>query len=153
MQQRKTFTPPKNTIMKMKRFGLLLTLAATLTYAQGLTEIRKVNGFDRLMVDGKPIVLLSGELHNSTSSTSASLDAAMCATKAMGLNSLIVSVAWGQIEPSEDTFDFSCVDNILAASEKYEMPLTLIWFGTWKNGESSYPPVWVKTRLRSILPR
>ena len=144
MQQRKTFTPPKNTIMKMKRFGLLLTLAATLTYAQGLTEIRKVNGFDRLMVDGKPIVLLSGELHNSTSSTSASLDAAMCATKAMGLNSLIVSVAWEQIEPSEDTFDFSCVDNILAASEKYEMPLTLIWFGTWKNGESSYPPVWVK---------
>ncbi|MGM9679655.1 MAG: beta-galactosidase [Bacteroidaceae bacterium] len=108
--------------MKMKRFGLLLTLAATLTYAQGLTEIRKVNGFDRLMVDGKPIVLLSGELHNSTSSTSASLDAAMCATKAMGLNSLIVSVAWEQIEPSEDTFDFSCVDNILAASEKYEMP-------------------------------
>ena len=121
------------------------------TTAQGITEVKRVNGQMRLLKDGKPLLMLAGELHNSTSSTSFSLNKAMRSVKSMGLNTLIVSVSWEQIEPQENAYDFSCVDHIIAAADSFSMPLVLIWFGTWKNGESSYPPVWVKSDTRRFF--
>ncbi len=140
--------------MKLGKFFLVMFCASLFclaTAAQGVTEVKRVNGQMRLLKDGKPLLMLAGELHNSTSSTSFSLNKAMHSVKSMGLNTLIVSVSWEQIEPHENAYDFSCVHNLIAAADSFSMPLVLIWFGTWKNGESSYPPLWVKRDTRRFF--
>jgi hypothetical protein len=49
------------------------------------------------------------------------------------------------IEPAEGKFDFKLVDAMLAGARQNHLKLVLIWFGSWKNGASTYMPSWVKT--------
>jgi beta-galactosidase GanA len=50
----------------------------------------------------------------------------------------------GQIEPQEGKFDFSVLDGIIRDARSHNLRLALLWFGSWKNSWSSYPPDWVK---------
>ena len=92
-----------------------------------------------------PAILFGGEMHNSNASTPESIDASMDIAQALGFNAVLAPVSWELLEPVEGQFDFSLVDHLLKAAEKRDLYLGLLWFGTWKNGESSYPPLWVKS--------
>lgn len=92
-----------------------------------------------------PAILFGGEMHNSNASTPESIDASMDIAKALGFNAVLAPVSWELLEPVEGQFDFSLVDHLLKVAEKRDLYLGLLWFGTWKNGESSYPPLWVKS--------
>ncbi len=61
-----------------------------------------------------------------------------------GLNSIIATVSWQQIEPGQGRFDFTVLDDLIADARQEGIRLVLIWFGLWKNGASSYVPSWVK---------
>jgi beta-galactosidase GanA len=106
----------------------------------------KASGKDayRLQVDGKPFLMLSGELHNSTSSSLEYLSPVWEKLKTMHLNSVIASISWEQFEPQEGVYDYSIIDGIIRQAEENEMRVAIIWFATWKNGDSSYAPLWVK---------
>ena len=41
---------------------------------------------------------------------------------------------------------------MLRDARSHDLRLILLWFGSWKNGMSSYPPVWVKQDI-SRFPR
>ncbi|MBQ8071672.1 MAG: DUF5597 domain-containing protein [Bacteroidales bacterium] len=103
-----------------------------------------LNGVSRLYYKGEPVLLLSGELHNSTAAGEDYLRRAMASSKAMGLNSLIVTAEWDLIEPEQGKYDFSSIDRIITLSEENDLPVVIAWFGTWKNGVSSYIPGWMK---------
>jgi hypothetical protein len=60
------------------------------------------------------------------------------------LNTALVGVGWGWTEPEEGKFDFSALDGALGDARNHNMHVVLLWFGSWKNGTSSYPPAWVK---------
>ena len=111
-----------------------------------LPEIRKnEQGQVAFYVDGEPFVALSGELHNSSSSSLAYMDEVVWpALRPLHMNSVILSVAWETIEPEEDHFDFALVDGLIASAERENMRLIILWFGLWKNGISTYVPGWVK---------
>lgn len=109
-----------------------------------LPYLRNVNSHTQLMVDGKPFLMVAGELHNSTSSAPEYFIEAMQNAKDMHVNTVIASVAWEQFEPQEGTYDYSLVDFILKHANEKKLKVVLIWFATWKNGESSYVPLWVK---------
>ena len=130
----------------MKRFVLLFAALFTLSlsYARDIPHLIHEKGTWHLIVDGSPMLLLSGEVHNSTSSTEESLEKAFATVKAMGLNSVLTPVSWAQIEPLEGEFDFTTVGYTISLARKYDLKVVLLWFGTWKNGESSYAPVWVR---------
>ncbi len=62
----------------------------------------------------------------------------------MNLNTALVPVTWEQIEPREGQFNFAVVDGLLSAARAHHLRLAVLWFGSWKNGNSRYVPVWVK---------
>lgn len=116
--------------------------------AQDIPRLEKKDGVFRLLRHGEPLLMLSGELHNSTSSTAKALKPALKTARQMGMNSVIATVSWEQIEPNEGKFDFSEIDEILRLAGETDMPLGLIWFAGYKNGESSYAPLWVKQNTK-----
>ena len=95
-------------------------------------------------VSTPPAILFGGEMHNSNASMPASIDASMDVAVSMGMNAVLVPVAWDQTEVAPGAFDFALVDHIISAAEKRNLWIGLLWFGSWKNGESSYPPLWIK---------
>lgn len=133
----------KNTLLK-NIFTFLFVCAPILSLLANDPTIQKENGITRLMVDGKPFIMLSGELHNSTSSTLEYLEPMMMKMKAMNLNSVIASISWEQFEPKEGTYDYTLIDGIINQAEKYNLKVCVIWFATWKNGQSTYAPEWVE---------
>jgi hypothetical protein len=98
----------------------------------------------RLVVDGKPFLLLAGELHNSTAGGFNYMKPVWKKLAAKNLNSVIASVSWELIEPEDGKFDFSLVDSVIAGAREAHLKLVLIWFASWKNSSSVYIPSWVK---------
>ena len=137
-------TATKGRMRKGAAILMALTMACCLANAQSPAMLKKINGTTRLVQDGQPMVLLGGELHNSTSSTPSSFKKALETVRAMGLNALIGSVSWEQVEPQEGKYDFNVLDSMIYMADEARMPLVLIWFASYKNGESSYAPLWVK---------
>jgi len=64
---------------------------------------------------------------------------------AMHVNTVLTAVQWESIEPQEGKFDFSLVDSQIRDAQTHNLRLIFLWFGSWKNGVSSYVPAWVKT--------
>lgn len=133
----------------MKRLILLTYLFCTTIQfydlnAQELPQLKKEGNMTRLYVDGKPFVMVAGELHNSTSSNLTYLAPVFPKLKEMGLNTAIASIAWEQFEPEEGKFDYSLIDGMIAQARESKLKLCIIWFASWKNGLSTYTPLWVK---------
>lgn len=98
----------------------------------------------QLHADGRPFLLLAGELGNSTASDPATLAPIWPRLRAAGLNTVLAPVYWELVEPVEAAFDFSTVDTLLAGARRHDLRLVLLWFGSWKNSMSTYAPSWVK---------
>jgi hypothetical protein len=101
-----------------------------------------IDGVTRLVVDGRPMTLLAGELLNSSSSSLAFMEPIWPRLTAMNLNSVLASVSWELLEPREGQYDFTLVDGLLAGAREHQLRLVLIWFATYKNAGSSYAPPW-----------
>lgn len=102
----------------------------------------------QLVVNGNPLILLSGELHNSSSSSLAYMEPIWPRMVDMGLNSLIVPLYWELVEPEEGRFDFTLLDGLVIQARQHGLHLVFLWFGTWKNAVSCYVPGWVKADLK-----
>ena len=103
------------------------------------------NGAGQLIVNGQPFLILGGELGNSSAGTAGQADSIVPKLASMHVNTILVPVAWEQIEPQEGEFDFSVLDHWIETARKQNVHLVLLWFGSWKNAFSSYVPEWVKT--------
>ncbi len=111
-------------------------------------HLRKQGSATQLVVDGKPFLVIGGELHNSSSSDMEYMRPIWERMLALQLNTVLAAVSWELIEPEEGVFDFALVDALLQEARRYDLRLILLWFGSWKNGTSSYVPTWVKQDYR-----
>ena len=127
-------------------FPTLAILACT-TVVSGETlpipELVQRDGRFALMVDGAPFLILGAQTNNS-SNYPAMLPKVWPAVEKMRANTLVIPVAWEQVEPREGHFDFSFVDLLVEEARSRELRLVLLWFGTWKNNGPNYTPEWVK---------
>lgn len=107
--------------------------------------LRKLGKTTQLIVDGKPFLILGGELGNSSFTSLEYMEPIWPKLTAMNLNTVIAPVYWELIEPAEDRFDFELLDQLINEARKHDLKLVFLWFGSWKNSMSSHAPAWVKT--------
>ena len=114
------------------------------TYSEQIPHLEKQGTATRLIVEGKPLLLISGELHNSTAGGYKYMRPIWKKLAKKNLNSVIATVSWELIEPVEGEYNFSLVDSVIWGAREADLKLVLIWFASWKNAGSVYIPSWVK---------
>ena len=111
----------------------------------GIPHLQKQGTATRLIVNGKPFLALAGELSNNAATSLENMKLVWPKLVAQAkLNTVLAGVSWAQIEPEEGKFDFHVLDGVIQEARTHDMHLVLLWFASWKNGLSSYPPYWVK---------
>src|SRR5687768_989992 len=122
---------------------LFIALGSGQLAAAQIPEVVQRNGRHALLVDGAPYLVLGAQVNNS-SAWPAVLPKVWPAVQRMQANTLSVPIAWEQIEPTPDRFDFSFLDTLLTQAREHNVRLILLWFATWKNNGPNYAPEWVK---------
>jgi hypothetical protein len=145
----KTFTFNNLLLLLFTCFSFII--ASAQTSKENIPHLNSINATKQLIVNGKPFIMLAGELHNSSSSSLEYMETAWKRIKSLNLNTVLASVTWEMIEPEEGKFDFSNVDGLITKARENHLKLVFLWFGTWKNACSSYTPAWVRKNTKRFL--
>ncbi len=113
-------------------------------------HLEKQGTATRLIVKGKPFLMLAGELHNSSTSNTSYMRPIWAHMAKIHLNTVIAPVSWELIEDQKGRFDFSLPDSMIMGARKQGLHLILTWFGSWKNSSSTYAPSWVKKNFHQF---
>ena len=112
--------------------------------ASEFPHLRRQGTAAQLIVDGKPFLVLSGELGNNSGTSLEYMKSVWPKLVEAKINTVMTGVSWAQIEPEEGKFDFRIVDGMIQEARSHNLRWVPLWFASWKNSLSSYPPVWVK---------
>ena len=118
-------------------------LAATAPAAAQMPHFSEGRERAALIVDGKPFLALGVQANNS-SNYPAMLETVWPVVQRLHANTLLMPIAWEQVEPEEGRFDFSFLDALLEQARARDVRLVLLWYGAFKNTAPSYAPAWVK---------
>jgi len=127
--------------------GVALATVALFAGAASAKEpphLQRNGAATQLMVDGAPYIALAGELHNSSPSSPAYMAPIWDRLQKDGVRTVIGAASWELVEPEEGRYDFTAVDDQIRQAHARGIRLVLIWFGAYKNAESSYAPGWVR---------
>ena len=137
-------TSVSNRFLVMIAFSVFVLLSFSSAGAEETPKLVQKDGHYAFLVDGKPYLMLGGQIHNSSAWPS-ELPQVFESMEALHANTLEAPVYWEQMEPTQGHFDFSNVDALVHGARDHKIRLTLLWFGTWKNGQMHYAPEWIKT--------
>jgi len=125
------------------RFPLTFVLAACSLAAAEMPRLQKTAHGWQFLVDGKPFLMLGGQVNNS-SGWAAALPEIWKTAEMIHANTVEIPVYWENIEATRAQFQFGEVDQMVGWAREHNLRLVLLWFGSWKNGASNYVPLWVK---------
>lgn len=135
--------------MKNLLISLLLCILAMGAQAQRQPRLEhRDNSTARIVVNDRPMLMIGGELGNSSASTPEDVKRTFSHLHKMGLNTVLVPVSWELIEPQEGEFYMGTLDVILSEARHNELKVVLLWFGAWKNSMSCYAPEWFKRDVK-----
>ncbi len=124
--------------------GLMLAGSLQAQTNPPIPQIVHTGSHYQLLVNGKPYLMLGGQAHNSSASNPIDLEPVWKSLVAMHANTAEVPIYWELVEPQPGHFDFRLIDSIIQGARRHGLHLVLLWFGTWKNGNMSYTPAWIK---------
>lgn len=132
--------------LKRNLIVALFTLLMAPAFAQNVAipHLEPRGSAKQLFVNGKPFLMLGGELHDSSTGGVEYMRPIWKPMADANLNTVIASASWELVEPVEGKYDFVLVDSMIMGARKEGLKLIVLWFGTWKNGMSTYIPAWVK---------
>ena len=113
--------------------------SASTAFAADPPQLVEKDGRFALMVDGRPYLILGGQIHNSSGWPS-ELPQVWRSMEALHANTIEAPVYWEQLESKEGQFDYANVDQIVNGAREHGLRVVLLWFGTWKNGNMHYAP-------------
>jgi hypothetical protein len=133
----------------MQRLLIFLAIVVS-SFAQAapIPALERRGAATQLIVDGRPWLIRGGEIANTASSNLPYMETVWPTMTRLNLNTVLVAVAWAWVEPEEGKFDFSLVDGLLEGARRNNQHVVFLWFGSWKNGLSSFAPAWVKQDQR-----
>src|SRR5690348_3931379 len=103
-------SPALHALQRISFFCLVLIGFMTgVGFAAEPPKIVQTNGRYSLLVDGKPFLVLGGQIHNSSAWPS-ELPQVWKSMAALHANTIEAPVYWEQFEPQPGKFDFSNVD-------------------------------------------
>ena len=134
----------------MKNWILILVLSVmTVGYVNAQkSTLQKQGTATQLVVDGKPFLILGGELGNSSAACTEDIERIFPKLQRMGLNTVLVPAYWDLIEPQEGQFDFTLTDKVIRQARQNDLKVIFLWFGAWKNSMSCYAPLWFKENYK-----
>jgi hypothetical protein len=124
--------------------ALIAFIALPQALAVEAPQLVQKDGRFALLVDGRPFLILGGQIHNSSAWPS-ELPQVWQSMADLHANTVAAPVYWEQLEPQQGHFDFANVDQIVEGARAHGLHVVLLWFGTWKNGNMHYVPAWVKS--------
>jgi hypothetical protein len=122
----------------------VLSIPAGAQTANGAPHLQKQGTATQLAVDGQPYLAFAGELTGDAATSLPMMDPIWPKVVAANLNTVLVAMSWAQFEPEEGRFNYVQLDGVIAKARENNLHLIFLWFGSWKNGTSSYAPYWVK---------
>ena len=81
--------------------------------ANQIPTLLQAGSAKQLYVDGRPFLILGGELHNSSASSLPYLEARWEKLVSLNLNTVLAPITWDLLEPEEGRFDFTLVDGLI----------------------------------------
>jgi len=121
---------------------VLLLLSAGVLSAQ--PKIERKGNTAHIIANNKPMLMIGGEMGNSSASTREDVSKHFAHLHRLGLNTVLAPVSWELIEPQEGQFDMSSLNDLLVIARQHDLKVVLLWFGAWKNSMSCYTPEWFK---------
>jgi beta-galactosidase GanA len=139
------FASQSGRLLRSSLLAILVFLLLIPSFARAADAPRIVekDGRYALLVDGRPYLILGGQIHNS-SGWPGELPQVWQSMEALHANTVEAPVYWEQLEARPGDFDFTNVDQIVEGARAHNLHVVLLWFGTWKNGNMHYVPAWVK---------
>jgi beta-galactosidase GanA len=119
-------------LLRFSTFAAAVLLASTaFPQAPGVEAPRLVqkDGRYALLVEGRPFLILGGQIHNSSAWPS-ELPQVWQSMAALHANTIEAPVYWEQFEPQPGRFDFANVDAIVEGARAHNLHVVLLWFGT-----------------------
>ena len=133
----------------MRNIAAILCVLLGMGMASAQTSSLRSHGDAvQLMVEGRPFIILGGELGNSSAACPQDIVQNFAKLRRMGLNTVLVPAYWDLTEPVEGEFDFSLTDKVLEEARANDLKVVFLWFGAWKNSMSCYAPLWFKRDYR-----
>jgi beta-galactosidase GanA len=125
----------------------VMVVGARPSVGSPIPRLERRGNITQLIVDGKPFLVLGGEVYNNSATNLDYMTPLWPRLRAMHLNTVLAPVSWAMLERSEGRFDFTVLDGLIRDARAHGLRLVLLWFGSWKNTWSSYAPEWVKRDL------
>lgn len=123
---------------------IFFSIASVAADTSSIPHLEKRGPATQLIVDGKPFLVLAGEVLNNSAASLQYMKPIWPRLSAMHLNTVLVPISWALLEPSPGKFDYALVDGLVRDARANNLRLVFLWFGSWKNTWSSYAPDWVK---------
>ena len=111
----------------MKRFLVALSLFAWLTMPVMAAELPKVvveNGASKLLVHGKPYLMLGGELGNSSAGTEAQADMILPRLASLHVNTVLMPVAWSR----SSRWKVASISTCSTIGSRWHANIRYIWY-------------------------
>src|SRR6188508_1319081 len=119
--------------MKNVRLSFVLMFFFLSVFSVALSQVKgsrpqlvKTNGVTQLYVQGKPFLVLGGELGNSSTSNIDYMRPIWPKLKSMHLNTVLAPVYWELMEPVEGKFDFILIDSMITQARASNLKLVLL---------------------------
>jgi len=105
--------------------GILVSLTVLRRSFAASSKARAKRGRYALMVDGRPYLILGGQIHNS-SSWPVELPQVWESMAALHANTMAAPAYWEQLEPQEGRFDFTNVGQIVEGARGHNLRAVLL---------------------------
>lgn len=138
--------------------GIISLLVAGLFYSKASANVisyvdTSLDGSQKyvLRVDGKPFYMTNIQvrmdvMRYSDRWSAETREALVARLAADGFNTLSIPVHWYEVEPEKDKFDWTILDEYLQLTNKYNLKMEMLWFGTNSGGHTQWlNPQWANT--------